>query len=156
VLAVGETRASIAGIVIAGFSIGGVAYSFAVSRLVRHFRQRQLMIAGGVIAASAFVAIALDPGWPLQFSAFAVLGFGFYLLHGCIQLEVTELAAHARGAATSLHSLFFFVGNASGPVLYSYGFAHFGATRSVLLGAVVFLLVGAMCAYFLRPRVSTV
>lgn len=155
-LAAGEARASIAGIVIAGFSIGGVAYSLAVSLLIRRFPSRHLMIAGGAIAALAFVGIALDPPWPLQFAAFAVLGLGFYMLHGCIQVEVTELTDTARGAATSLHSLFFFVGNASGPIFYGFGFAHIGGTRSVLLGGLALLLVSLMCAHFLRRRDPTV
>ena len=155
-LAAGEARASIAGIVIAGFSIGGVAYSLGVSLLIRRFRSRHLMIAGGVIAALAFVGIALDPPWPLQFTAFAVLGLGFYMLHGCIQVEVTELTDTARGAATSLHSLFFFVGNASGPIIYGFGFAHIGGTRSVLIGGLAVLAVSLMCAHFLRRPANVV
>ena len=44
-----------------------------------------------------------------------MFGFGFYLLHGCIQVHVTDLSQTARGAATSLHSTFFFSGQAVGP-----------------------------------------
>lgn len=155
-LATGEVRASIAGLVIAGFSIGGVAYSAAVSRLVRHVRPRHLMISGGAVAAAAMALIAFGPPWPVQLGAFAVLGFGFYLLHGCIQVEATELSSIARGAATSLHSLFFFVGHATGPVLYSYGFAHIGATPSVAIGGLLMLAVSFMCARYLRRRMSVV
>ena len=45
----------------------------------------------------------------------ALFGFGFYLLHGCIQVHVTELSPTARGAAASLHSCFFYLGQAAGP-----------------------------------------
>ena len=55
----------------------------------------------------------------MQFVAFVVMGIGFYSLHGCIQVEASELSATARGTAMSLHSLFFFLGHAAGPVLYS-------------------------------------
>jgi predicted MFS family arabinose efflux permease len=150
--ATGETRASIAGLVISGFSIGGIVYSFTVRYLIGRFRPRDLMIGGGLVVALAFAGIATDPAWPLQFAAFAFVGFGFYMLHGCIQVEATELSAIARGAATSLHSLFFFLGHASGPVLYGYGFAHVGASRSVLLGGVLVFLVGLMCARYLRRQ----
>ncbi len=144
-LTAGEPRASIAGLVIAGFSIGGVVYSLAVTPLTRRSRPRELMIGGGVVAAFAFSIIALDPPWQVQLAAFVVLGIGFYSLHGCIQVEATELSLSARGTAMSLHSLFFFTGHATGPVLYGLGFSHLGAAPSVLLGGMLLLLVALMC-----------
>ncbi len=151
-LAAGETRASIAGIVIAGFSIGGVIYSLGVPLLIGRWPRRILMLVGGVIATAAMVIVALDLPWQFQLAAFGLLGLGFYTLHASIQVEVTELSATARGAATALHSMFFFVGQATGPVLYGFGFAHFGGTRSVLIGAVVVMAVGLMCTHYLRRR----
>jgi DHA1 family inner membrane transport protein len=151
-LMAGESRASIAGLVIAGFSIGGVLYSLAVTPLTRRWQPRQLMIGGGVVAALTFLLIAADPPWQVQLAAFIVLGIGFYCLHGCIQVEATELSHSARGTAMSLHSLFFFLGHASGPVLYGYGFTHLGASTSVLLGGVLVAMVGVMCWHYLGRR----
>lgn len=151
-LGAGEARASIAGLVIAGFSIGGVAYSLAVTPLTRRWRPREMMVGGGVTAAVAFVVIALDPPWQVQFAAFVTLGIGFYLLHACIQVEASELSSESRGTAMSLHSLFFFVGHSVGPVLYTIGFAYLGAGPSVLLGGVLMLFVGFMCARYLGRR----
>ena len=51
-LATGETRASIAGIVIAAFGLGGVIYSLSVPILVANLRERMLMITGGALAAT--------------------------------------------------------------------------------------------------------
>jgi predicted MFS family arabinose efflux permease len=85
-----------------------------------------------------------------------LLGLGFYTLHASIQVEVTELSVTARGAATALHSMFFFIGQATGPVFYGFGFAHIGGTRSVLIGSAVTLAVGLMCAHYLRRRDSSV
>ena len=121
-LAAGEPRASIAGAVIAGFSFGGVIYALAVPRLVARWRTDQLMIGGGVIAAFALAIVSFDPMWPVQFAAFTVLGFGFYTLHASIQVTGDGASPAARGAAMSLHSFSFFMGHASGPVLYSLGF----------------------------------
>jgi predicted MFS family arabinose efflux permease len=149
-LAAGEPRSSIAGLVIAAFSIGGVVYSMLVKVLTRRWQPRDMMIGGGIVAAASFAVIALDPPWPVQFAAFVVLGIGFYSLHGCVQVESTELSATSRGAAMALHSLFFFLGHATGPVLYGIGFAQLGASRSVLLGGLLMLLVGLMCARYLR------
>jgi DHA1 family inner membrane transport protein len=151
-LMAGEPRASIAGLVIAGFSLGGVLYSLAVTPLTRRWQPSQLMIGGGAVAALAFLMIALDPPWQVQLAAFIVLGIGFYSLHGCIQVEATELSHSARGTATALHSLFFFLGHASGPVLYGYGFTHLGAGPSVLLGGALVMLVALMCWRYLGRR----
>jgi predicted MFS family arabinose efflux permease len=151
-LTAGEPRASIAGLVIAGFSIGGVVYSLAVTPLTRRWRPRELMIGGGVVAAFAFTVVALDPPWQVQLAAFVVLGIGFYSLHGCIQVEATELSLSARGTALSMHSFFFFMGHATGPVLYGLGFSQVGAAPSVLLGGMLVLLVALMCWRYLGTR----
>ena len=50
-LASGEARASIAGLVIAAFGLGGVIYSLSVPALVDHFAERRLMLIGGALAA---------------------------------------------------------------------------------------------------------
>lgn len=149
----GEPRAAIAGIVIGAFSVGGVVYSLLVRLLTRRWQPRSLMIGGGVIAACAFLIVATNPPWPVQLAAFLLLGIGFYSLHGSIQVEATELSARARGAATSLHSLFFFLGHATGPVFYGLAFARLGPGPAVALGGLIMLFVGAMTARTLgRPR----
>ena len=131
-LAAGEPRASIAGLVIAGFSGGGVIYALLVPRLVARWRPDQLMIAGGIIAAFSLGIVAFDFAWPVQLAAFTLLGFGFYTLHASIQVQATELSPGARGAAMSMHSFFFFVGHASGPVLYGLGFVRPGSALTIL------------------------
>jgi hypothetical protein len=54
--------------------------------------------------------------------------------------------------AASLHAAFFFLGQAAGPVVYTYGLSHVGTTGSLLTGAVILILVGAWCAATLRHR----
>jgi predicted MFS family arabinose efflux permease len=146
----GEPRASIAGVVIAGFGIGGVIYTFMVGWLLEHFRERQLMAAGGMVMGFCLVMIALRMPWPVEFANFMLLGFGFYLLHGCIQVYVTELAPSARGSATAGHSMFFFLGHAAGPVVYGLGLSGVGATPVLLLGAAVLAASGWICALRLK------
>ena len=68
------------------------------------------------------------------------MGFGFYLLHGCIQVYVTELAPSARGSATAAHSMFFFLGQAAGPVVYGLGLYTIGVNAVLLIGAVALAL----------------
>ena len=151
-LAAGEPRASIAGAVIAGFSLGGVIYALLVPRLVARWRPDQLMIGGGVIAALALGIVSFDLTWPVQFAAFTLLGLGFYTLHASIQVTATELSTTARGAAMSLHSFFFFIGHASGPVLYGAGFVKLGSAMTISVAAVIVMLVGFVCSRLLRER----
>jgi predicted MFS family arabinose efflux permease len=151
-LAIGETRASVAGLLIATFAVGGVLYSLSVPALLARMREQHLMIAGGAMAAAGLVLIALHFPWVWQIAIYAMFGFGFYLLHGCIQVHVTELSQTARGAAASLHSSSFYLGQAVGPVIYGYGFAHGGPEPSIFVGAAVVMTVGIACSRLLRHR----
>jgi predicted MFS family arabinose efflux permease len=92
--------------------------------------------------------------WPVEFANFILLGFGFYLLHGCIQVYVTELAPSARGSAMAGHSFFFFVGQAVGPVVYGLGLGSVGIVPVLLFGAMMLTATGWICALRLR-RVPT-
>ena len=149
----GVTHASIAGVVIGGFAVGGIIYTVAVSRLLNHFSERQLMAAGGMTIAFCLIVIALRMPWPVEFANFVLVGFGFYLLHGCIQVYVTELAPTARGSAMAGHSAFFFLGQAMGPVVYGLGISSgIGIVPVQLLGAVVLTATGWICALRLRRK----
>ena len=129
----GVTSASIAGVVIAGFGIGGVVYTFMVRWLLTHIGEKRLMAWGGMVMAACLVVTALRLPWPSEFANFMVLGFGFYMLHGCIQVYVTELAPKARASATAGHSSFFFLGQALGPVVYGLGISRGIGIAPVLL-----------------------
>jgi predicted MFS family arabinose efflux permease len=150
---IGETRASVAGLLIGCFAIGGIGYSLAVPYLVRAVPERRLMLAGGTIAAIGLALIAFHFSWQTQIAIYGFFGLGFYLLHSCIQVHVTDLSQTARGAAASLHSSSFYLGQAIGPVVYGFGFAHGGAEPTILFGAVVVLTVGVVCSQLLRRRV---
>ena len=94
--------------------------------------------------------MAADAWWPLAILAFALLGFGFYLLHGSIQVFMTELAPEARGASVALHSTSFFFGQAIGPVLYGVGFAHAGQGTTLVIAAMGVALVGLVTVRLLH------
>jgi predicted MFS family arabinose efflux permease len=153
-VAAGEPRASIAGIVLGGFSVGGMVYSLAVARLASRWQARELMLGGGALCAAMFIGVALNPAWPVQLALYTVMGIGFFSLHGCIQVEASELSTTARATAMSAHSISFFLGHALGPVLYGIGFAWLGPAPSVLAGGAVVMLTALMCARHLRRPAS--
>lgn len=150
----GETRASIAGIVIAGFGIGGALYSVLVSKLLARFGETRMMRLGGAIMGFCLLVIAARLFWPLEFVNFALLGFGFYMLHAVIQIYASELAPAARGSAMALHSFFFFLGQAAGPVVYGAGLSTIGLGPVLIFGAAVLVGVGLVCGRFLRRPAS--
>jgi predicted MFS family arabinose efflux permease len=153
----GETRASIAGIVLAGFGFGALLYALTIRWTLQALGERKLMIGGGLIMAAFCLILSLRLPWPLEFLNFVMLGFGFYWLHGCIQVYATELAPAARGSAMALHSASFFLGQAAGPVIYGAGFAALGYAPMLVGGAAVIVTVGLVCAARLRrPASSTV
>jgi predicted MFS family arabinose efflux permease len=153
----GETRASIAGVVIAGFGIGGLIYTLRVSWLLVFIGEKRLMAAGGMVMAFCLIVVALRAPWPVEFANFVLLGFGFYFLHGCIQVYVTELAPAARGSATAGHSAFFFLGQAMGPVVYGLSLSSgIGIVPVLLVGAVTLTATGWICALRLKRPVPAV
>ncbi|MGE0750879.1 MAG: MFS transporter [Variibacter sp.] len=146
----GEPRAGIAGLVIGAFAAGGLLYSVTVGTLIKLFGQRRIMIGGGLIAGLSLVIEATLPHWPVQFATMAAMGFGFFLLHASIQVQMTELAPTARGTAVSMHSFSYFLGQALGPVLYSVGFAAVGPSATLVAGGIVMVLVGFTVARLLH------
>jgi hypothetical protein len=79
------------------------------------------------------------------------MGWGFYMIHGCLQVFASELSVEARATARSLHS-FFFMGQTLGPVAYGFGLQHAGKLPTLLAAAGVMIALGSVCARLLRQR----
>ena len=148
----GEPRPSIAGLVIAGFPIGGLVYTSMVSRVLPRIGVQGLIVAGGALMASQLVAITLGPPWQVQFACFLVMGCGFYMLHGSLQTFASEISIEARGTAVAMHAFCFFLGQTVGPIAYGLGLAHAGKAVTLSVAAVIMLLLGIVCARLLAHR----
>lgn len=148
----GEKSLSIAGIVIAGFAVGGLLYTFTVSRMLPRLGVKGMMIAGGGIVALQLALLAFGPGWKLQFLSLLAMGWGFYMIHGCLQVFASELSIGARATAMSLHSFFFFMGQTVGPLAYGLGLQHGGKVPTMLVSAAIMTVLGLVCAQFLKSR----
>jgi predicted MFS family arabinose efflux permease len=148
----GETSLSVAGIVIAGFAIGGLFYTLTVSRFLPRLGVRGMMTVGASLVALQLAAIAFGPGWKIQFLILLLMGWGFYMIHGCLQVFASELSVEARATALSLHSFFFFMGQTIGPIAYGFGLAHVGKVPTLLIAASAMVALGFACARLLRQR----
>jgi predicted MFS family arabinose efflux permease len=146
----GETSLSIAGIVIAGFAVGGLFYTLTVSRFLPRLGVKGMMISGASLVGLQLAATAFGPGWKLQFAILLMMGWGFYMIHGCLQVFASELSVEARATALSLHSFFFFMGQTVGPIAYGFGIQHAGKVPTLLAAAAMMIALGFACARLLR------
>jgi predicted MFS family arabinose efflux permease len=150
----GETRLSIAGVVIAGFAVGGLFYTLTVARFLPRLGVRGMMIAGASLVGLQLVAVAFGPDWKIQLACLLLMGWGFYMIHGCIQVFASELSVDARATALALHSFFFFLGQTLGPIAYGFGIAHAGKIPTLLTAAAIMIALGFACARLLRQRMA--
>jgi predicted MFS family arabinose efflux permease len=148
----GVTSLSIAGIVIAGFAVGGLFYTLTVSRFLPRLGVKGMMIAGASVVGLQLAVIAFGPNWKIQGISLLFMGWGFYMIHGSLQVIATELSVEARATAVSLHSFFFFMGQAIGPIAYGFGILNFGKVPTLLTSALIIVALGFACARLLRPR----
>ncbi len=119
---------TVTGLIVAGFGIGGLCYSFLVRRLVGRLGEAGLVRGGGWLMALCFVMIAVLPSAAAVAPFVALQGFAFYMLHNTLQTRATEISPEARGAGVSLFAMCLFLGQAIGVVLFGWSIEHFGYT----------------------------
>jgi predicted MFS family arabinose efflux permease len=141
-----------AGIMIACFAAGGMAYTLSVRALLRVLGLRRMLVTAGAFAAGAFLVLAAGPAWPIQAAAMLLVGIGFYMLHNSYQTQVTELTAEARGSAVSLHAFSYFLGQAIGAPVTGAGLVYLGVVPTLAIGAAGVLALGVVSALILFPR----
>jgi predicted MFS family arabinose efflux permease len=148
----GVTSLSIGGLVIAGFAVGGLFYTVSVSRFLPWLGINGMMLSGAVLMGLQLGIVALGLVWQLQVLSFILMGWGFYMIHGSLQVFASELSVEARATALSLHSFFFFMGQTVGPIAYGFGIQNVGKVPTVLGSAVIIVALGFACARLLRQR----
>jgi predicted MFS family arabinose efflux permease len=146
----GETSLVIAGIVIAGFAVGGLFYTMSVSRFLPRLGVNGMMMAGAALVGLQLAVVAFGPGWKIQAISLVFVGWGFYMLHGSLQVFSSELSVAARATALSLHSFFFFMGQTVGPIAYGFGIQNVGKVPTLLASAVIIVALGFAWAHWLR------
>jgi predicted MFS family arabinose efflux permease len=146
----GVTSLSISGLVIAGFAVGGLFYTLSVSRFLPWLGVNGLMVSGAALMGLQLAIVAFGPLWQLQALNFILMGWGFYMIHGSLQVFASELSVEARATALSLHSFFFFMGQTVGPIAYGFGIQNVGKRPTLLASAIVIVALGLVCARLLR------
>jgi len=135
------------GLLLAGYGIGGLIYSALVRWLLRVLGERGLVVAGGLLALAAFVAIILSPHWLYAIPCTIALGAAFYLVHNTIQTKATEVAPGARGSAVALYACAWAAGQALGAAAAGIAVAWIGYASAIGAFALGFALLGFWLRY---------
>ncbi len=131
-----------AGIVIAAMSIGGIAFTLMVRRLLDRLGRAGLVRLGGSILSVSLILFALATNWQQQALLLGFAGMGFFMMHNCLQAIATDLTPTARASGISLFACIFFSGQAAGPVLYRYAFSALGPIVPIIAAGVILGLLG--------------
>lgn len=148
----GESRAAIAGLVLAGFAFGGLAYSISIKAVLRRLSANRLMLVSGAGLGITLALAGLNPNWAVQFVIFFAMGITFYGVHGTLQIFGSELAPQARGSAIALFATAFFLGQAVGPPIYGPAMTGLGIFPTLAVSGLVMFLVAVLAAVRLRHK----
>lgn len=117
---------TVTGLIVAGFGLGGLMYSYLVPRLVKRLGETGLVRGGGYLLALFFVLIATLPAAWAVAPFVALQGFAFYMLHNTLQTRATEISPASRGAGVSLFAMCMFLGQAAGVMAFGQAIHRWG------------------------------
>ena len=135
-----------AGMVLAGFGVGGVLFGIAIRLLLARLGMTRLAFLGAVAAGASMAAFALPLPWQACAALFVVLGFAYYMTHSTLQVQVSELSRDASGSAMSIFALSMFSAQGIGPILYGLALARFPAETVIAVAGLAIAAIGCLSA----------
>jgi predicted MFS family arabinose efflux permease len=150
-----RSGASKAGVIIAGFGIGGIFYSAVGPLMIAKMARQKMMLIGGLLAAIAIWFAGIGLPWLAELICFVVLGCNFYMLFTALYAEATELAPTARASTMSLLSCHFFLGQTAGPIVFGTFLNSFGGSVACALNAAILAISATVASVAItRQRAS--
>lgn len=141
---------------IALYAVGGLAYALTARHAVRRLGERRMVLVGGVLMGTGFLALWASPFWQLAGPIALLMGFGTYLYHNTLQTHATQMAPAVRGTSVALFAFCLFAGQALGVTLAGYLFDHGGPAPLLLLPALALPLAGWAFARALERRAAAI
>ena len=129
------------GLVLAGYGVGGLVYSWLVRWFVP-LGDRRMVVLGGLLGLAFFATIVLVSDWRYAVPCTFGLGLAFYLIHNTVQTKASEVAPDARGSAIALYASAWAVGQACGVAVLGVAVANIGYAPAILGAALGFALLG--------------
>ncbi|MFN7778184.1 MAG: MFS transporter, partial [Betaproteobacteria bacterium] len=136
------------------YAAGGLLFAFAAAPLVRRLGEAGLARGGGALIAAGLLLVAWSPVWWPAPLACLLAGAGFYMLHNTLQINATQMAPQARGAAVSLFASLFFLGQTVGVALAAASVQPAGTGAIIAAGALATLAVGFAFAALRERRAA--
>ena len=130
------------GLLLAGYGVGGLLYALLVKLLIRKLGERGLVLGGGMLGGTLFVAILFVPHWAWAIPCVIGLGVAFYMVHNTVQTRATEVAPDARGAAVALYASSWAAGQAAGVAAMGLAVSLFGYAPMIAAFGAGFGLLG--------------
>lgn len=96
------------------YGLGALTYTAIARRAILWLGETRLALCGGILMGAAFALIALQLGALWAYPACFVAGLGFYMFHGALQTNATQMAPEARGTAVAMFALALFCGQSAG------------------------------------------
>ena len=125
-----------AGFTLGCFGLGGLLFTFAGPHIVRRFGEAGGARLSSIFFLAAFIGFAVMPNAWFGAVASLAAGLAYYLLHNVLQVNATQMATDARGAAVSLFATAFFTGQGLGVAVAAPIIDRYGATPIFLVTAV--------------------
>jgi predicted MFS family arabinose efflux permease len=122
------------GLMLAGYGVGGLFYSFTVKRLVPRIGERGTLVLGGSLLCAAYGVIGLLGVWWLFIPGMVLFGMGYFTMHGPLQTRATELNPKARSTTVTLFAFIFFLGQGTGPVVMGQAIRALGYPTTFVAG----------------------
>jgi predicted MFS family arabinose efflux permease len=105
------------GLWIVAYPAGGLLYAALSGRLIARLGERGLALAGGLLLGSGYLCLLLAPAAIFVLPGLLAVGIGFAMLHNTLQVNATQMAPEARGAAVSLFAFCLFTSQSAGVAL---------------------------------------
>jgi MFS family permease len=131
------------GLLVTSFSVGGLGFALSASRWLPRFRESGVIVCGSCLCALGMFVVAFAPTQLASAAAIMVGGVGFYMVHNTLQAGATHMMPGRRGAAITLFSTAFFLGQSAGVAMMGSIADHFGTSVVLVCGAIGIACVGA-------------
>lgn len=143
-----------AGAAIALFGVGGLAYSRLTRWLLGKLGERGVAAGGGALVGSSLLAIAWTHHWLAALPACFVAGAGFYMLHGTLQTQATQMSPARRGTAVAWFACLLFLGQSAGILAMSFVMDRGLAAQAISACGLGLVALGLVVASGVGARVS--
>lgn len=138
------------GLILACFGLGALGYTRAARRWIAAFGEIGLLLLGGAAMAGGLALGMLVHRWPIFVLVEAMLGFGYFTLHGVLQARATEMLPETRASSVAAFVFMLFIGQALGALLMGANIGLLGYVRAFWVQAAGIVLLALWLAWLLR------